>query len=150
MKTPLDLSKELDWKDVLAAYKRLYPEYGFSSVKKAYDSIRQKPRRKHNDQDEFIEIVYSTDILGDHADDYYHVATNKYSLSFRSWSSVCNIPVSEQTLIHRIPAEILAHFLWEITFYGDEKRMRKIGKKLRVSGRELKKAFADQKLKEGK
>ena len=54
----------------------------------------------------------------------------KWSCSFVPWKRMVNLPVNLDTLSHYTFEEIIAHFLWEITFYGLEKDMKTTGKKI--------------------
>jgi hypothetical protein len=143
MTTPLDIARTLKWKDVLRAYEYHYPKYGHKLAKKAFDSILTKKKRKHSDPEEVIKVTFRNDWFGDRESDYYGCSTNKYSLSLRSWASLVNIPVSKETILHTSPAEFMAHFLGEITFFGDEGDMKKEGEKLRKIARSSKKMFKE-------
>ncbi len=59
-------------------------------------------------------------------EEYYNVSAAKkgekmlYAIEFTRWEEAANWKISEQTLKAYKPAEILAHFLWEMTFCGFE------------------------------
>lgn len=53
-----------------------------------------------------------------------------WSLSFRSWTELSNIPIEKETLMRYTMEEILAHFIWEITWYGSERDSLEMGKKI--------------------
>ena len=61
---------------------------------------------------------------------YFHISTNKYSLSFRDWSELLNLRISKVTDEHYTDAVIIANFIWEITWHGDEKESKRMGKSL--------------------
>lgn len=141
--TPIDISKKVKWADVKRAHKYYYP-----ADKNNYEDIflgmQKLKNKKHKDPEEFIE-VYCSDPYTDGIfteengwtveeimqENYYGVHTNKFSLSFRKWKEVFNIPIAKETLRHHKYCDILAHLLWEITFYGMEKDMEKKGKELK-------------------
>lgn len=75
----------------------------------------------------------------------YDISTNKYSLSFQPWDRVANIPISERTITSYMFADIISHFLWEITFYGGEAGMKKTGDALKKTVKDVKKELADKK-----
>lgn len=57
-------------------------------------------------------------------EEYYHVSMKKkgedvnYGIDFCRWEIASSWKISEDTMKHYTPGEILAHFLWEITFCG--------------------------------
>ena len=48
-----------------------------------------------------------------------------WSISFIPWKKLANMPISHDTLCHYSFEDIIAHFLCEITFYGNEKQAEK-------------------------
>ena len=72
-------------------------------------------------------------------DESYNCGTNKYSLSFRPWKDTANIRVSEESLRCYKIEELLAHYIWEITWYGPEEKMMEHGKELMKRAKEIKK-----------
>lgn len=75
---------------------------------------------------------------------YYSIHIKKkgekytYSCSFVPWLEMANMPIDKETLRLFTFADIIAHFIWEITFYGDEKEMNKKGKMLLKAVEEIK------------
>jgi len=136
-KTIIDIIKHCDWKDVK---KSLQYYYGYTPKKAesyhdVFDHVAGFKKRKYkNHENEVLEVSICGSkedyIDEDGLDESYHVATNEYSLSFRKWREVSNIVIAGSTLGHFKYHEIVAHFLWEITFYGTEKDMEKTGKEL--------------------
>lgn len=119
--TMLDIIKLTDWKEVKKSYKYFYgrKEVNPDTMEKIFNLLKTFKKRKHIDEDEEIEI-YVGGIPIDESEDerWYDVHTNKYSLSFRKWRELVNIPISENTIRTNKFPEIITHFLWEITFYG--------------------------------
>lgn len=154
--TILDLIKVTEWNDVRRAMAHYYPGYE-KKMKPRYERVASFKPIKCDEPGEVLEIhagmsfgwlrdkdnlaglntklrdlvtqqYSSLKNIKDHV--YYSMATNKYSMSFRSWRKLASIPISLDTLDHYTFEDILAHFLWEITFYGDEKQTQKKGKEL--------------------
>lgn len=73
----------------------------------------------------------------------YHIDTRKtgsderWSLSFRAWNTLSNLPISQETLDHYTLEEMLAHFIYEITWYGTEADMQKARKELFGRAKEI-------------
>ncbi len=132
--TILDIIKKLKWVDVRRAIKYYYPVDKNNYESLFYDLQKYK-KQAPKDKNEYIEIkcfkmgeyvLKQKDPIGEMLeDDYYSMATNKYSMSFRKWRELVNIPISEDTINHYKFQDILAHFIWEITFYGNEKETKK-------------------------
>jgi len=138
--TILDIIQQLKWNDVKRAIKYFYPDDKNNYETLFYDLQKYKKQpAKHND--EFITIDCNK--INDYTktekmsiremidfEDFYSLSTNKYSCSFRPWLELINLPVAEETINHYRFADILAMFIWEITFYGNEKEMKKTGDKM--------------------
>lgn len=127
--TIITLAKSSDWIRVKKALRYHYPKQK-GNYEPVYNKLLKLREEKQKCPGEELEIACNKDIFGDLDDSFYSVHTNRYSLSFRKWREVSSIPISEDTLNHYKIEEILAHFIWEITFYGDEEQMIKKGKEL--------------------
>lgn len=141
----LDLAKSSKWKDVKCALKFHYPK-DKNNYEPIFDRMVKSKQRKPKLAGEMIQLH----VVGDWESDdkggikemplenqWYSMATNQYSLSFRSWESLFNIPIEEEVIKHTKKEEILAHFLWEITFYGFEKQTKKVGKMLSLRAKSV-------------
>lgn len=64
-----------------------------------------------------------------------------FSLSFMPWKKLASYKVDQATLESKTYAEIMAFFIWEITFYGDESQMNEQAKEL---GRRVKEIKAEK------
>lgn len=62
-----------------------------------------------------------------------------YSMSFVKWRYLANLPIAPDTLKHYTFTDIVAHFIWEITFYGNEKQTEKQGKEIFRTVKEVEK-----------
>lgn len=133
-----DIVPHLKWKDVKRAIKYFYPT-DKNDYEPVFEQLKIFRKRKHKDLKEFIEVYSNFDINNvltsntieeKYNEVCYGMATNKYAMDFRGWRGLANIPISEETLKHYTPIEIVAHFIWEITFYGDEKGTAKAGKQV--------------------
>ncbi len=129
-----DLVKIVKWKEVKKALKYHYPD-DKNDYEELFESI--KKRRKVNVKDgEYIKIstefkheFLESDYLDIEDYNYYNVSLKikdeDYSVSFIPWSKMISYPIDRDTLYYNTLAEIVAHFIWEITFYGNEKEMKK-------------------------
>lgn len=122
-----DIAKQVKWKDVELAIRYLYPD-DKNNYKPVFDFLQKVGKSTPKVKDEFIHVeVVGVDDLNPEGE-YYSVSTNLYSMSFRKWRELSNIPLEPAMLKYRVNYEIIAHFIWEITFYGTEKdsmRMRR-------------------------
>lgn len=134
-----DLVHKTKWLKVQKAIKYFYPN-DKNNYFPVFVKLAEVPKRAHKDKGEEIERVVTGSLkLDEDPDDrFYTIHTNKYSLSFRKWNEMANIPISESTLRHYQFEEIVAHFIWEITFYGTEKDSRRMGKKLAAITKKIK------------
>lgn len=48
----------------------------------------------------------------------------EYSSSFLPWTTFANTPIAQEVLDSNTYSDILAHFIWDITFFGDEQEMQ--------------------------
>lgn len=147
--TILDIIKNLEWKDVKRAIKYFYPDDKNNYESLFYDLQKYKKQpAKRNDEVIMIECNKINDFTISEKmsikdimeqEDYYNICTNKYSMSFRSWKELINLPVSIDTLNHYRFVDIICFFIWEITFYGNEKEMKKTGKEIFKTVKTIKK-----------
>jgi len=125
-----EIIQRVKFSDVEKAIKYYYP-LDKNKYKPVFNCLKNVKNKKHKDSKEIIEIVIGGRLYAE-ADwgEFYVVHTNKYSLSFRKWAEVANITISEKTLDSFKYAEIVAHVIWEITYYGTEKDAQKIAKEM--------------------
>lgn len=137
--TIIDIAKVTEWKKVKRALKYYCPK-DKSNYEKVFEEIQKYRKRKHKDASECITLEVCgivDDLKNAGKDNFYTIQTDKYSMSFRPWKTLANIPIDEDTLCHHLFEDILAHFIWEITFYGPEKRMNTLAKNLRKTQKEI-------------
>jgi hypothetical protein len=137
----IDLANLVKWKKVKRAIKYFYPT-DKNDYEALFYEIQKYPKLTLKDKNErivlhstFNSIMESDKELADNI--FYSIATNKYSLSFRFWKEVANIPIEKETLQRYVLEDILAHFIWEITYYGTENQMQKKSKSLMKSVKEI-------------
>lgn len=157
--TIIDLVKIVPWDDVKRALKYHYPEdrNNYSSVYQKISKMENVPLKygkevleiaTHGDPSNFPEH-YSNKEMAE--DVFYDTHTKRpkekfsYSLSFRPWVESASIPIDKETLNHLKYEEIIAHFIWEITYYGNEEEMEKAGDEILERGKQ-----AIKEAKEGK
>lgn len=73
---------------------------------------------------------YSIDMITDEPEPYDHGRMKTYGISFIRWKYLASMPIDHETFSYFTMRDIIAHFIWEITFYGDEKETKKIAKDL--------------------
>lgn len=135
--TVLDILPHVSWKNVKRAIKYFYPS-DKNDYSKLFEHLKTVKSEKHKNKKEFITIgainfwpegngkfrIEEEDSRG------YSIATNLYSMSFRKWSELLNIPIEPETLDKFLLEDIVAHFIWEITYYGLEEDSTKKGQEL--------------------
>ena len=142
--------KYIKWEDVKKSIKYHYP-----ADKSNYEDLFYKLGRKRFKQTGKGETLvvhggmdYSQDYYQDNKGEPYlgwikdgtdfqgySVSIDKeedciYSCSFVDWATMVNLPINPKTFEHITMIDIVAHFIWEITFYGPEDVMNKEKKKL--------------------
>jgi len=133
-----DIVKLTEWKDVKKAYLYYYGKKGLKGLDIIFESIKTFRKQKPKDKNELIEVMVGGWAGNEPEEDrgygVHTVMKNKdagYSLSFRKWREITNIPIQQETIRRYKFHEIICHFLWEITFYGyDEKEIGKTGKEI--------------------
>jgi hypothetical protein len=125
--TPRELANIIDWSYVQKSLKYYYGG-NWSKSEEVFNLIKKtrKQKLKHNEK----LTIKIGGFRNEEDDEFYNTSTDKYSLSFRKWSEIVNIPISQETLSHFKYQEILAHLIYEMTWYGTEKQSLAKGKKL--------------------
>lgn len=127
--TVREMIKDLKWSDVKRAIKYFYPK-DKNNYEPVFYFLQKVRKNKQKYEGEEIELEAHYDIFGEQGDAYYSIATNQYSMSLRKWSELASIKISEATLSHYVPKDIVAHFIWEITFYGNQNDIVKLKKEM--------------------
>lgn len=126
MTTLREILRRTPIKLIVESHKRLYPEYNFKAQQQAYKTIFNSKKQK-SDPDEMIQIEY---IREDNGENWWVTNTNKLSFSFRPWKQIGNLQIDPKILATMTDQDIIAHCLWEMTFYGSEAKAKKIKKSL--------------------
>ena len=140
----IDLVKLVDWKYVDEALGYFYPKFK-NKLKPVFEYLKTVKSKRQKDPGERIQVICGGFWLYENEDKFfdkdwsYSIATNKYSLSFCKWAEAANILIESETLKRNLPEEIVAHFLWEITYYGNEKDAAKKYKELKGRVADIKK-----------
>jgi hypothetical protein len=124
-----EIAKVVKWEDVQKSHKYFFPT-DKNNYKPIFEWLKKVPFEEQKRKGEYIKLVVASfreKILEDQEDQFYTMATNMYSLSFRKWSETASLPIGEETLKNHTLVDILAHYLWEITFYGSEDDMMETG-----------------------
>ena len=109
-------------------------------VKGGFDYTAEWFEEKGKSYDFFMEDVMDKDI-----GQYYSLELRvegedmPYGVSFIPWGKMVNYPIDLETFKHFKMVDIVAHFIWEITFYGPEEESIKIGTGLTKTIKKLKK-----------
>lgn len=138
------LLSKLKFSDIEKAIQYHYPFIKSSRMKKHYKALMVKKTRKVKDQ--FLEVYMSEAFPEDSINDFcyskttmIHLLCNEkgelkpYSMSFISWERLVNTPLTEKTLKDYTPKDIVAHFIYEVSWYGTEKKIAVLRSKLKKS-----------------
>jgi hypothetical protein len=154
-----ELANLVCWKDVDRAIKYFYPT-DHSHYEKLFKRIQKWPKCKTK-AGEYLVVSggfpdpnteywkkygqkYLDDMKTGDEKPYYGVSIKKdgdemsWSASFVKWKTIVNMPILMDTLMHYNPEEIVAHVIWEITFYGPEPEMNKHAKEVMSAVKEVK------------
>jgi len=121
MKKVIDILKNTKWKDVKRSLLYYYPDQikNITAYEKAYNKIKKFKEIEVKDKKEYIIIR----LVEDEYEEWYDICTNKYAFSFRPWIDLVNLKIKKCNLRED---DIIAHFIWEITYYGfTEKKIEK-------------------------
>lgn len=140
MNTPRELAQKVKFRDV---YKALHYFYKgkWSYAEKVFNRIKDAPKKAHRNKAEFIEVICINEMEDGEYGSWYQIHTNLFSLSFRKWDEISNIPISDETLKYSKACEVLAQLIYEMTWYGMEKEAMKMGKGLLKTAREAKRDY---------
>ena len=129
-----ELAKITPYKDIEPILKKMHGRVyksTFAQYKKIFDSIQEMEWTGKVNKEERIKCWCPMDFFEETLDQYYSIATNKYSMSFRPWAEMANMKVENIVLDYVLKEQILACFLYEITYYGyEEEQMKAEGDKL--------------------
>jgi hypothetical protein len=146
--TILDIIKIAKWKNVEKAIKFYYPD-DKNDYLPIFKKIQKFPKEDQKIKNERIKLTCKDCLIEEdpfeklYGEQYYRMFTNKYSLSLRPWKEISNIIISEDTLNHYRFDDIIAHFIWEITFYGDEEEFMK---EIKETEKEIKQSLKTKKI----
>jgi hypothetical protein len=132
----IDLAKASEWKDVKRAVRFHYPtdkndyERLFGRIKTAKARGKGTGGLLTIDMSSSWDIAKNGKLVNSPLEEQVYMVSDvrddmTYSLSFVGWNKLMRTGVSPETIKSYTKEEILAHFLWEITFYGSETDMRK-------------------------
>ena len=139
--TPKDISLMADWDDVKRAIKYHYPDVKYpQNYEPVFERIQNATRRKPKKEDPLvISIGGFRDLKKDEwgcRDEFYNMSCEEYSMSFQPWNKLINTRINKDTLEHYTVEEILAHFIWKISWYGPEEEMKQKRKEIFSAGKE--------------
>lgn len=132
-----EVSALVEWKEVKKSLKYHYPSLKHvDNYQHCLKRIRSAPK-KITKEEEFCIEASNTKWDGIEPIDYsYHTYIKKinddtrWSMSFQPWNKLINLKVSNNTFEYYTLVDIIAHFIWEITWFGNEKNSVSRGKQL--------------------
>jgi hypothetical protein len=162
-----DLLNIVKWKDVKRSLKYHYPTDKNNYEKLFYELGKRK--KVTVEKGDFLEVYalwdiddpeneeytkkYLQEVKNGEEFNYYgihllslHSGVEKYSVMFIPWSKMISYPIHPKTLYHLTFIDIVAHFLWEITYFGNEKKMKKQGEKLYKISKKIEKDIKKKKI----
>lgn len=149
--SPRELAPYLKWKQIEEALTYHYPGFKWHKYLRILLRIHNAPK-KHVKENERLE-VYSFNTFMEKEKELesgygiHIIETDKmefgkpksWSMSFVNWDTLINTRFTDSNFEHYSAAELMAHFIWELTWYGDEEKSRKTGKRLLKLVKEVKK-----------
>jgi hypothetical protein len=154
-----DLANLVTWDQVDRAIKYFYPT-DHNHYKHLFWRIRKWPKARvpkgeyliiqgglPDPNSEFFKKYgekYLADMKAGDDGPYYGVNLKKvndemtWAVSFTPWKIFVNWPIWPDTLTHYNPEEIVAHVIWEMTFYGGEAEMMHHAKAIKKAVKEIK------------
>lgn len=139
LRTPIELASRTTWEQVKRSLKFWYPTLKNPDVyQRVFTRILKGKKRRHPTE----KLVLS---FGKFWDGYNYKSKEPrypklhikkpgeeltYSCSFVPWNRIFNLPFTEESFEYNSTEDLLAHIIWEVTFYGFEKEMLQRGKKL--------------------
>ena len=137
MTTIKDICQLVKYGDIVKALNYYYPTYK-NNYADCYEFIKTESFKDLSEKELLVLDVHRFD------DEYYSITTietvtnETYSVAFRRWEELANIPISEETLKNNLYEEIVAHFIWEIAFYGTQEQTKIISDKIKKSSDDIK------------
>lgn len=149
--SPRDIARLIPWKDVAKSlgyhYSYTIKKRDIESYKDIYERIRDTNRVVDNKGEklecytrEFYDAFEENPDMRDGG--YYGIHTidkkgKEWGLSFRRWNATITMPFTQITLEHHTFADMLAHYIWEISWYGNEKQSLEFGAGLREKAKKV-------------
>jgi len=146
--TPIEIANIIPFKMVKKALSYHYPKANERTLKQyglIFKKVKNFKPEKQKHKGEFLDLgVANEHIWGDGSDwsQWYSMATNKYSMSLRPWRELASIPFSKKMIETYKFEELMAHFLWELTWDGwtetaVNKKQKEIGDHLLKAMKEI-------------
>lgn len=148
----IDLAKASKWKDVKRAIRFHYPK-DKNNYERLFERIQKTSKRGKGTGGLLdIKMVWDVDyedgqMVDNYLDEQYYSLADlhgdvPYSLSFVPWDKLMRTEISFDTIKKYMKEELLAHFIWEITWHGTEPMAKKVKKMLYSRMKAVKKAKA--------
>lgn len=143
--TPIDIAEHVKWTEVKNSLLYYYPNFKWGKFYESVFNHLKKYKKAKGFEGGKLEVLvggflnfemyleedsihwrfYSIHIKKDKLGDF-----PSYSMSFVPWIKLANTPFEKETLRRYTYEECMAHFIYEITWYGPEKKMMKEGKEI--------------------
>jgi len=146
--TMIELANIVPWQEVKRQYEFWHGKFPVKRVRAVFEKIKKYKVKKQKDKGDFVELFCDNSHMdnlrwGSKPEKEYHeywsMATKMYSMSFRKWEEVANIQIDKNCLMNLPFSLLLSEFIWELTWYGDEKETQRTAKKLAKSVSNIKK-----------
>src|SRR5581483_5796854 len=143
---PRELAQYVTWKDVKESLRFHYGKaYKWNGGESILERIKNAPK-KRSKSGQFLEIyaantVYPNDRDMDESNYGIHLIEPKnidpmtkepkvWGMSFVNWDRLINTKFLQGMFRHYTSTDLMAHFIWELTWYGNESDTKKKGKEI--------------------
>lgn len=147
--SPRELTKVVSFDAVMYSLAGHYPHIKWhpTRMKKVYNRIKTSKYRKPKKSDERlavyilntnerwgkkweIESYYSIHTIETEHMDLHTKEPKQWGMSFRPWTDTMSMKFTEDNFKNYSLADMLAHYIYEITWHGTEKQTAEKGKKM--------------------
>lgn len=140
--SPREIASQIEWKDVYSALKYHYPQYNWKNHEKAFYRIKDAPKKRPVPGEKLEVYAFNTFYIPDKdLDSRYGIhiiepnnidpITNRpkeWGMSFRNWDRMINTKFVDYCFLRYTLVDLMAHFIYELTWYGNEKSTVAAGK----------------------
>lgn len=157
--SPREIAPHIEWKDVYLALKYYYSGYNWKGHEKAFYRIKDAPKKRPKAgqrlevygfntffiPDKEFESRYGIHIVEIKNIDHMTNRPKEWGMSFRDWDQLINTKFADYCFRRYTMVDLMAHFIYELTWYGDERTTVATGKGLLERVEKLDKEFKEKK-----